>query len=217
MKEASNEWQQLQAQWQTQADSLSADQFEQRLNKYINLIRKKNLIEIIELIFDLFVGGLIIWFALNSMLNDFSVMKGIKSPSQFMQMITALTLLYGGLIAIGVVIPFLSIRFRRQLWNKNSIADQSSKLWITNYFDGKIKQCLIGRVIGVLIAITFWFPILFLCISQGYVNGWDSPYDISFRFTTFVLFPLSIYLVALWQKKKFVKLKEQVLSEFNNG
>ena len=93
MKEASNEWQQLQAQWQTQADSLSADQFEQRLNKYINLIRKKNLIEIIELIFDLFVGGLIIWFALNSMLNDFSVMKGIKSPSQFMQMITALTLL----------------------------------------------------------------------------------------------------------------------------
>ena len=188
----------------------------------------------IELFFDLIIGGLIIGGAITifdlaftfywplptqEMIDNYQPELFSINPQTMIFHFLGNVLLGSGLVIIGIGIPLMSVKLRAKILKSNAISEMCSRNWMLNYFDSKIKQASIGKwfAVGYLsfMGVLYIYNKLFIRVNSANseaalqlpMNSVELNLFIT-RFAWLVLFPIAIYFVASWQKKRWLQRKQ---------
>jgi len=223
-------WKQIQSNWINQKMPLTEKlSFENRLNDYFMMIRKKERIEFIELIFDLLIGALFILGGLSVLQDAFTFFWPLPSkevianykpslfssnPGRMIYDLLGMSAFGLTLLIIGLSLLFSSIKLRLEIWRSSPIKEMSSLQWHEDYLDNKIRQANIGKRLALTYFILVNTIILYYRIIRDLPDNYidvSTHYDYYLRILFMFLLPLSIYLVAMWQKKKLVRQRNELL------
>jgi len=219
-------WDELSTVWQS-VDGETEKVTATRLSHYLEVIRKKERKDLFELIIDIVVGGLLCWFGVEiaiEFLTLFPLWPNEEETNQLTEGINNTPMptieiigLYSfylifslGPILLGIWTALFSYRARQNSWKKAVLNSASPASWFTEYYQHKIKLCKIGKTVSLAIGTMFLLSFLLL-FSTGSRIDFSNYYESFLRFGLFVLFPLSIYLVAVWQEKRFQAKRDELI------
>lgn len=233
-KDKDLEWQELQSDWmKVQVPQNEKESLQNRLNAYFATVKRKERLELIELFFDLILGGLVIWFAVDSLIETFTFWWPLPteemiasyestqhsiSPENWIKNFYGMLVFGIGILIIGMVIPFLSIKFRTQILKSNPIYEMSSKSWVELYLNNKIKQTQIGKFFAISYFLLFTSVYLYFRVIREQSDNLDSSltlYSIVLSGSFWFLFPVSIYILSEWQKRKHLRMKRLFIEDFS--
>ncbi len=236
------QWQELKLNWNNlQVPNDSVTNAEDSLNKHFKIIRKKENQEILEFLFDICVGFVLLYFACGFFYIAFhfhwplptletidSGKEGLfsMSPKEVVKDFYSTLFIGIGFLLIGLGFIFLSWKFRIKIFKANIIVNLSNKDWISNYFVNKIKQSKIGQWLSI--ALLTFFGSCYLLTKWLYSKQSISQTEIideglrQVNFNSmvatigfFVVLPISIFCIAKWQEINWKKKQTRFLNNLD--
>jgi magnesium-transporting ATPase (P-type) len=228
----SDDWQQLSTVWQSQqADDELSNDSETKVNIHLKNIHKKERRDKWEFVIDIMIAGLFLGLALATTVEFFSfhpawplwpnedivnkVRNGITGESMGYDFVVTNYLFYYLTILICLslasLIMWRSYKIRQVYKNDKAIGTANPSVWFSKYYKHKIALCKTGKLVGLSLAI-FFITLFIITSSLRECLFSASLYESFLRFNLVIVLPLSIYLAALWQEKKFKQLQSKSLS-----
>ncbi|WP_196139768.1 hypothetical protein [Aliikangiella sp. G2MR2-5] len=210
--------------WRTQCkpDAMVSQSNQERLNSYIEAIRKKERKQLMEAILDFVVGFLLLSFGVSLAIDAFTFVPGLSEVIELsdkkydigqppgIDLFIFYHTSWIAFIFLGLYLPIASFKTRFGFWKKQALEASSANQWFEEYYTRKIKLCKIGKRLGIsLFLLSSFWNILFL-ITDRKTMTFSMNYDVFVSFLIMFVFPLSIYWVASWQEKR-IQLKKTLI------
>jgi|GEM_PF-2965376 len=229
--ESNNEfesWDELTEIWQGKLpDGFKEHNRKKKWSDYLENIRRMERREMSELMLDIVIGFSFIALGVATAISFFDFyplvpdreflssgrnwLTGKPESSDFiltLYLISYITIF--GFIALGVFISVRAYWLRKIQWEQTILSFAHAGEWFMRFFDNKIKLCRLSKQVAICLAIILWSAFIIARILTERPINFSDLHLLVARIGLLVILPLSIYLVAQWQEKKFSNRRQKI-------